>query len=151
MSRNAELRLGNKYWSDGRSRSRRAQTPEPDTVMASLSILGTEDSWEEGEIGSPQQVFDEKLGEFSSVQEAIEEAANVVAADARDLEFEAYDDGRLSTVVTVDEDVNFRGDDDRFMERFKAGEVRAWTADIDLSVKFAATWVPSGKTLDQYV
>jgi hypothetical protein len=124
------------------------QSAEVEVIIDSLSMETTEDSYEEGEIGRGQFVLSEKrLGTFRSIKEAIREASNRTGIPEKEFYVFSGENGRIEGSGMVDEENNYVGDDHRFIEKWKQGQVKAWNANVSLYVRFAKTWTPTDEEL----
>lgn len=117
-------------------------------IVEFLSWDSTEDSYEKGEVGKRQTVMSDKtVGIFDSVDEVIKKVSDMTGVPVE--EFFVFDGepGRVSGNGLFDEENNYVGDDKNFLGRFKKGEVRAWSGEIDVFLQFAKTWTPSDDEL----
>lgn len=107
-----------------------------------------EDTYEQGEIGRRMTVLNEKnQGSFSSIKDVVAHASRLTGIPEKNFAIFSGDEGRIEGQGMVDENNNYVGDDKRFQERFKAGEVKAWNADVSVHVRFAKTWTPSAQEI----
>ena len=119
-----------------------------EVIVDLLTMETTEDSYEEGEVGRRQSVVAERnFGVFKSVKEALRKASSATGIPEKDFYVFSGEDGRIEASGLVDEDNNYVGDDQRFIDRWKMGEVKAWNADVSLYIRLAKTWTPTDDEL----
>jgi hypothetical protein len=121
---------------------------EVEVIVDLLSMETTEDSYEEGEVGRRQSVLAERnFGVFKSMREAIHKASSFTGIPEKNFYVFSGEDGRIEADGLVDEENNYVGDDNRFIDKWKMGEVKAWNADVSLYVRLAKTWTPTDDEL----
>ena len=109
-----------------------------------LIVETTEDNYEDGEIGQSQiNHSDKNFGVFKSVDEAVKSASNLTGIPVKNFYVFDAEDGRVEANGLVDNDNFYVGDDKRFLEKWKRGEERAWSARVSMYLHFAAVWVPT--------
>jgi len=103
-----------------------------------------EDVWEKGEIGSSHIVMAKSnVGRFKSVKDAIHHVSQMTSVSEDNFAIFGGEDGRIEGEGFYDEHNNEVGDDNTFTEKWKRGEVKAWSGRISVYVKFAKVWEPS--------
>jgi len=104
-----------------------------------------EETFDGGEIGRTEVLRDESdVGTFDSADEAVKKIASLTGLPEG--HFHAVggrDDGMIEATGLVDVDNMYVGDDNSFITRWKAGEVKAWNMTVSAFLRFARTWQPS--------
>jgi hypothetical protein len=113
-----------------------------------------EDTWEDGEIGRPQNVLHERsVGAYKRMEDVLKQAAAItdIPMDRDNWAIFGGEEGRIDGQGLVDERNFYVGDDKRFMEQFKRGEVKAWNAYVTISFRFAKVWSPDEKEIKKLI
>ncbi len=119
-----------------------------EVIVDLLTMETTEDSYEEGEVGRRQSVLAERnFGVFKSMREAIHKASSFTGIPEKNFFVFSGEDGRIDANGLVDEENSYVGDDQRFIDKWKIGEAKAWNADVSLNVRLAKTWTPTDAEL----
>jgi hypothetical protein len=119
-----------------------------EVIVDLLTMETTEDSYEQGEVGRRTSVSAlRNFGIFKSMREAIHKASSFTGIPEKDFFVLSGEDGRIEANGLVDEQNNYVGDDQRFIDKWKMGEVKAWNADVSLHIRLAKTWTPTDDEL----
>jgi len=119
-------------------------------IVDYLNMDVAEDNWEQGVIGRMETVLHRShFGTFKSVRDAVKAASTETGIPEKDFSVFEGEDGRIDGQGLVDENNLYVGDDHRFMEKFEKGEVRAWSASVSLSIRFAKTYVPTDEEIEK--
>jgi len=119
-----------------------------EVIVDLLTMETTEDSYEQGEVGRRTSVSAlRNFGIFKSMREAIHKASSFTGIPEKNFFVFSGEEGRIDADGLVDEQNNYVGDDQRFIDKWKMGEVKAWNADVSLNVRLAKTWTPTDDEL----
>jgi len=117
-------------------------------IVDSWSIESTEDSFDEGEIGRGQLLDNGRnVGTFKSPDEVIKYFIGRSDAPKDKKAWTAFEDGRLICGWHGDE--NGYAMSSKEMEKWKKGEIKGYSIDLNIYLKFAKVWEPTPKEISQ--
>lgn len=116
--------------------------------VTSVSMYTEEDDWAHGQVGSRNFVLSEKhVGSWTSPQQVKNALVSKFGfPDDKEAWFAMdEEDGRLCLSFTVDEDNNIPSAQQ--LARWKKGEEKMWTADVDVYLRLATVRSPDAKEI----
>ena len=117
-------------------------------IVDSWSIESTEDSFDEGEIGRGQLLDNGRnVGTFKSPDEVIKYFIGRSDAPKDKKAWTAFEDGRLICGWHGDE--NGYAMSSKEMGQWKKGEIKGYSIDLNIYLKFAKVWEPTPKEISQ--